>query len=379
MTYDTKARRETPLALKLKDGIRRAGPITVAEFMRVCLHDPEYGYYVKQPAIGRAGDFITAPEISQIFGELIGLWCAVVWQQMGAPARVNLVELGPGRGTLMRDALRAAHKVPGFAAALDVHLVEQSEPLRRAQERTLAGCGVPFSFHASAGGLLSGEEYLGRDPVILVANEFLDTFGVQQFLFDGLCWRARKIGLDAEGNLEFIVCAADDHRPRSLPLGVMPHEGAIFEEAVDGTLFAAVEFGRCSRMRPFAALLIDYGHQSTSFGDTLQAVAGHRPVSPFHAPGETDLTVQVDFAQFAHACRNAKDGPLAVDGPLTQGEFLGRLGIVERASRLMSANPAMAAGIEMSVARLIAPQGMGSRFQAIGVRSPVLPKLPGFD
>jgi SAM-dependent MidA family methyltransferase len=378
MTYDDKARRETPLALKLKDRIRNAGPMTVAEFMRVCLHDPEYGYYVKQPAIGRAGDFITAPEISQIFGELIGLWCAVVWQQMGAPARVNLVELGPGRGTLMRDALRAARKVPGFVAALDVHLVEQSQPLREAQEQTLAGCGVPFSFHASAGGLLSGEENLGRDPVILVANEFLDTFGVQQFLFDGLSWRPRKVGLDAQDNLGYVVGAVECGRPQSLPLGVVPQDGAIFEEAVEGPLFAAVEFGRCSRIRPFAALLIDYGHQSTSFGDTLQAVAGHSPVSPFHAPGKADLTVQVDFAQFAQACRNSKDGPLAVDGPLTQGEFLGRLGIVERASRLMSANPAMAAGIEMSVARLIAPQGMGSRFQALGVRSPVLPKLPGF-
>jgi SAM-dependent MidA family methyltransferase len=377
MTYDTKARRETPLALKLSDRIRNAGPLTVAEYMRVCLHDPEYGYYVKQPAIGRSGDFITAPEISQIFGELIGLWCAVVWQQMGAPARVNLIELGPGRGTLMRDALRAAHKVPGFVAALDVHLVEQSEPLRRIQERTLASSGVPISFHSSAGGLLP-EEHLGGDPVILVANEFLDTFGVQQFLFDGLSWRARLVGLDAQGNLEFVAGAEQGHRPQSIPLGLVPEDGAILEEAVDGPLSAAVEFGRCSRTRPFAALIIDYGHQSTGFGDTLQAVAGHRPVSPFHAPGETDLTVQVDFAQFAAACRNAKTGPLAVDGPLTQGEFLGRLGIVERASRLMSANPAMAGGIEMSVARLIAPQGMGSRFQAIGVRSPVLPKLPGF-
>jgi SAM-dependent MidA family methyltransferase len=127
MTYDPNARRDTPLARKFKQRIRREGPISVAEYMQVCLQDPEHGYYVRQQAIGRSGDFITAPEISQVFGELIGLWSAVVWQQMGSPARMNVFELGPGRGTLMRDALRAAGKVPEFFEALSVHLVESNE------------------------------------------------------------------------------------------------------------------------------------------------------------------------------------------------------------------------------------------------------------
>lgn len=379
MTDETEARRKTPLAGKLKDRIRRTGPMSVAAFMQTCLQDPEHGYYVKHSAIGRDADFITAPEISQVFGELIGLWCAVVWHQMGAPSRINLVELGPGRGTLMRDALRAARNVSGFDKSLHVHLVEVSEPLRQMQKRALAGCTVPVSFHADATALLSRRDLIGEVPVILIGNEFLDTFGVDQFLFSDGVWHARQIGLERQDEIAFVAGAADDCRPRSLPSAATAKEGDIFEEAAGASAFAASIVSALSKAQSFAALFIDYGHEKSGFGDTLQAVAGHRSVSPFLAPGETDLTVQVDFEQFAAACRSAGGGAIAVDGPLSQGEFLGRLGIVERASRLMSANPAKAAEIELSVARLISPQGMGSRFKAIGIRSNALPRLPGFD
>ena len=379
MTDEPEARRETPLAVKLKDRIRRTGPLTVAAYMQACLQDPEFGYYVKQQAIGREADFITAPEISQVFGELIGLWSAVVWHQMGKPSRVNLVELGPGRGTLMRDAVRAAHKVAGFADALHIHLVELSEPLRKRQEKTLAGCAVPVSFHADAVGLLSRRDPLGDAPVILIGNEFLDTFGVDQFQFCDGDWRARKVGLDRHGVLDFVAAAASGGRPGSLPATANPREGDIFEVAVASSQFATAIASTLSQSQPFAALFIDYGHERSGFGDTVQAVEGHRSVSPFFAPGETDVTVQVDFAQFAAACRTSGAERLAVDGPVSQGEFLGRLGIVERASRLMSANPAKGAEIELGVARLISPQGMGSRFKAIGIRSAALPPLPGFE
>lgn len=379
MTYDPDARRDTPLALKLKERIRRDGPISVADYMDACLQDPEHGYYVRRPAIGRGGDFITAPEISQVFGELIGLWAAVVWQQMGCPERVNLVELGPGRGTLMRDALRAARKVPAFFAAIGVHLVESSEPLRSEQERVLHDCGRPVRLHSRLKRAFWDEDAVGSAPVILIGNEFLDAFGVHQFVFADGAWRAREVGLDDAGRLCFVTDRTRAYRPATLPEGLTAAEGDVFEAAVNSSVFASVYFGSIATVQPFAALLIDYGHAATGLGETLQAVEGHAAVSPLLAPGETDLTAQVDFEQFAAACRRAEGDVLAVDGPIPQAEFLGGLGIVERASRLMGANPAQAGAIELGVARLMAPQGMGTRFKAIGVRSKGLPVLPGFE
>jgi NADH dehydrogenase [ubiquinone] 1 alpha subcomplex assembly factor 7 len=346
MTYDPDARRDTPLALKLKDRIRRGGPISVAEYMQACLQDPEHGYYVRQPAIGRDGDFITAPEISQVFGELLGLWAAVVWQQMGSPPRLNLIELGPGRGTLMRDCLRAARKVSGFCDALSIHLVESNALLIERQRAALNELGHPISWHATL-------DLVSNGPAIVIANEFLDTLPVSQFVNGS----TRRVTLDPADRLAF-----------------QPEAGDVLEQQHHGAVIESL----CTRAKaePVAALFVDYGHVSTAPGETLQALRHHHPEHPLCSPGEADLTVHVDFAAFAATSRTAG---LAVDGPISQGEFLGRLGIVERASHLMNANPARAAEIELGVARLIAPQGMGSRFKAIGVRSPNLPKLPGFE
>jgi SAM-dependent MidA family methyltransferase len=345
-TYDPDARRDTPLAVKISQHIRSHGPMTVADYMHACLFDAEHGYYVTQPAIGRAGDFVTAPEISQVFGELIGLWCAVVWQTMGSPERVCLVELGPGRGTLMRDALRAARLLSPFCAALDVHLVETSGHLREVQRATLADAATSIGWHTDLATVPAG-------PTILVGNEFLDTFPVTQMVGD----RIRRVGIDANGRLVFDLAS-----------------GPIREHQNHAQLTDAL--GARATASPLAGLFFDYGHVETAAGDTLQAVRAHQAEHPLCSPGEADLTVQVDFAAFA---ADARGHGLTVDGPISQGEFLGRLGIVERASRLMSANPAKAGEIELAVARLIAPHGMGSRFKAIAVRSATLPPLPGFD
>ena len=350
MTYDPEARRDTPLALKLKSRIRRAGPMTVAEYMAACLQDREHGYYVGQPAIGREGDFITAPEISQVFGELIGLWCAVVWQQMGSPPIVHLVELGPGRGTLMRDALRATRLVPGFGAAATVHLVETNRHLAAVQRATLDGAGLPLAWHEKMGTVPHG-------PLLVVANEFLDTFPVAQEVRCGDAWRPREVALDARDRLVFQPADSDVREIQS-------HFPVLTELASRG------------RAAPAAALFADYGHLEGAPGDTLQAVRHHAPEHPLCSPGEADLTAQVDFSAFV---RQAIDAGLAVDGPVPQGAFLGRLGAVERASRLMSANPSQAHAIEMGVARLMAPQGMGSRFKVVGVRSGNVPDLPGLE
>ncbi len=346
MTYDPEARRDTPLARKLKARIRRDGAITIAQYMQACLQDPEHGYYIKQPAVGHAGDFITAPEISQVFGELIGLWSAVVWQQMGSPSRVNLVELGPGRGTLMRDALRAASKMPPFLDALEVHLVESNAFLQRRQREVLAATTRPVISHTSM-------EVVPPGAAIVIANEFLDTFPAAQRFEGG----ERRVTLDVDDRLVF------DPTERAF------NERQDFAPLVDHLASRAMS-------APLAALFIDYGHLQSSAGETLQATRSHAPEHPLCSPGEADLTVHVDFAAFGAALVRCG---LAVDGPTTQGEFLGRLGIVERASRLMSANAGKAGEIELGIARLIAPQGMGSRFKAIGVRSTGLCGLPGFE
>ncbi len=371
--YDPEARRDTPLALKLKERISQSGPMTVAQYMDACLNDPEHGYYRTQTAIGATGDFVTAPEISQVFGELIGLWSAVVWQQMGSPARFNLVELGPGRGTMMADALRAVRRVPGFLDAVGVSLIEVSAPLIADQRRTLEAWAEKIAWRTSLADLPPA-------PTIVIGNEFLDTFPVEQFERSDAGVVPRRIGL-LDGRLVFVRLPDDDATPDK----AAPADGAVVE-AHD---WSGLEALRASeRPTPWTALFIDYGyfdatrhHDHLVTGDTLQAVRGHAPEHPLTSPGEADLTCHVNFnglKGYIEAELSSEAAPLIVDGPITQGEFLGRLGIVERASRLMSANPDKAHAIEAGVARLMAVPGMGNRFKAIGIRSADLPPLPGF-
>lgn len=373
MSYDPDERRDTPLARKLKERIRSTGPITVADYMQACLHDPEHGYYRKRAAIGAAGDFITAPEISQVFGELVGLWCAVVWQSMGSPQRFNLVELGPGRGTLMRDALRATRIVPGFRNALSVRLIESNEAFRAMQQAALAGDGVPIAWFPEATYLSAPPDA----PTIAIANEFLDAFPTAHLVPRSDGWHVRGVALDVAERLIFVEDGAVAF-PRSDNDGLP--EGIIVESC-HAMPMIAWELALLAKRPPVAALFVDYGHSGEHHGETLQAVRQHRYEHPLTSPGEADLTVHVNFAALRDAIRKTEasgGGRLLIDGPVTQAEFLGSLGIVERASRLMSANPARAAEIEAGIARLIAPTGMGSRFKAIGVRSPDVPPLPGF-
>jgi NADH dehydrogenase [ubiquinone] 1 alpha subcomplex assembly factor 7 len=366
MTPAPALRRETPLAEALIARIRRDGPIGVDRYMEVCLNDPVHGYYRRRRAIGRDGDFVTAPEISQVFGELIGLWCAVVWQQMGEPSTLRLVELGPGRGTLMADALRAARALPAFHDALQVHLVETSSELAVEQRAALQGERAPIEWDSD----LDAQRHHG--PLIVIANEFLDTLPVAQWTFHAGRWHSRCVGLDAAGRLAFVDGAAEErfYLPPKTPAPM--REGAVLETRAQAFAAWAQKLGALGGQ--LAALFIDYGHVGPALGDTLQATRAHRYDDPLAAPGESDLTAQVDFAAFAQA---VTAHGLACDGPVSQAEFLGQLGIAERASRLMSANPAKAAAIETAIARLMAPVGMGTRFCAIGVRSQALSPLPG--
>ncbi len=375
MHYDPHARRDTPLALMLKQRIGREGPISVAQYMHACLQDPEHGYYVVQPAVGGAGDFITAPEISQVFGEMVGLWCAVTWQQMGSPARVRLVELGPGRATLMRDALRAAKVMPAFLAAVHVDLIETNTVLAATQRAALSDAGVPLAWWKTLA------EAPSDAPCLVMANEFLDALPVSQCVLDKGQWVERVVTLDDAGQLAFGRSSVN-HMPdqgrfaRGRANGFGDDRGGapdVGETRSDASLLH--DLTERSSGAPLAALFIDYGHLRSSPGETLQAVRDHGYEHPLTSPGEADLTTHVDFQEFAE--KAAANG-LAVDGPVTQGAFLGALGIVPRASRLMAANPRIAHEIEAGVARLISPTGMGTRFKAIGLRSPSLPLMPGF-
>jgi len=366
VSADAAPRTPTPLAEELCARIRRDGPISVAAYMDACLHHPVHGYYRKRDAIGRSGDFITAPEISQVFGELIGLWCAVVWRQMGEPRTLNLIELGPGRGTLMCDALRAARTLPAFRAALSVDLVESNPTLEAMQRATLANMDVAIRWSAE---LASARD---AGAAIVIANEFLDTLPLAQWVHRGGQWHARYVGCDAQGRLAFVENGAD---PDFLP------PPAIADAARDGDVFETrartlETFARqlTALADPIVALFIDYGHVAPALGDTLQAVRGHRYDDPLRAPGEADLSAQVDFSAVATSL--VRHG-LLCDGPVAQAELLGVLGIAERASRLMAANPADAGAIEGAIARLMAPGGMGTRFQALGARSKSIGPLPG--
>ena len=365
--YDVDARRATPLARHLVKEIADAGPITVDSYIKRCLYDPEHGYYVRQPVLGSASDFITAPEISQIFGELIGVWCVVTWQQLGSPSRLNLIELGPGRGTMMSDALRAMNKAAGLKQALQIHLVETNAVLRQEQEARLAGSGASIHWHRSMDALLTASD--GPDgvdgPCLVLGNEFLDAIGVAQWIWRQDGWRERTVERGADGHLRFGVGAEITEVVEPAAFLANRHDGDIreFNPALKTSVVPFLQ--ALAEQAELVGLFIDYGHTTSEIGDTLQAVRAHHYEHPLTSPGEADLTAQVDFADFAAQLHGAG---LASDGPLTQAEFLGRLGIIQRASRLMAANPSEAPALEAQTLRLMAPNGMGTRFKVIGVR-----------
>lgn len=339
---------------RLRAEIAQTGPLTVAEYMHRCLHDPRDGYYATRPALGEDGDFITAPLVSQMFGELIGLWAVEVWRRMGSPEKVLLVEAGPGDGTLMSDMLRAAKVAPGFLQAAEVWLVETSEPLRAKQRERLGD----LNWASDLGELPSDA------PVILIANELLDCLSANQFVRTERGWAERMVGASDHG-LEFglrPITLSDD-----APLGVV-YERSPAQEAFGQTVGALIarEGG--------AALLIDYGRAEPGFGDTLQALKAHEKTDPLACPGEADLTVHADFPAVLAAGRK-RGVETAI---LTQGAFLRRLGIEHRAATLAARSPDRADVITRQLDRLTAPDQMGELFKAACIHSPGLVP-PGFE
>jgi NADH dehydrogenase [ubiquinone] 1 alpha subcomplex assembly factor 7 len=344
---------ETALGRLVRQLISEEGPISVARYMALALGHPQLGYYATRDPLGRAGDFVTAPEITQMFGELVGLWAAHSWMRAGCPDPVGLVELGPGRGTLMADALRViARAAPAFRSALSLHLVETSPALRERQGRTLAAAAPRWHDTLST---------VPDLPLIILANEFFDALPVRQFVRRNGAWHERLVGLGEEG-LAFGL-SSTPIEAADLPAAA---DGAVFERSEAGLAVMADIAGRMARHRG-AALIIDYGHLDAGFGDTLQAVAGHAFADPLAAPGEADLTAHVDFAALL---RVAEANGAAIDLLATQADFLAALGIEARAEALKArATPAQRTAIDAALARLTdrAPRAMGTLFKVLAV------------
>ena len=351
MTADT-----APLGDVFRRLIRTTGPISLAHYMA----EANARYYGAKDPLGRAGDFVTAPEVSQMFGELIGLWCADMWIRAGRQEPVHYVELGPGRATLARDALRATARY-GFEPR--VHFVETSAALKDVQHEALPQA----IWHHDLSTLpMDG-------PILLVANEFLDALPVRQLVRTPAGWRERMVGLEHD---RFAFVAGNQAMDSAVP----PER----RDAPEGTIIetspasAAVVYEVAGRLvqQGGAALFIDYGHAEPRTGSTFQAVAAHRKVDPFAAPGEADLTAHVDFATLARIAQSREVRHL---GTVTQGDWLRALGIATRADALMQRAPQYAAEIAQARDRLIGEREMGTLFKVMALAAPHWPDGPGFE
>ena len=346
----------SPLVNLIRDEIVRTGPMPLDRYMELALSHSEYGYYRTRDPLGAQGDFITAPEVSQMFGEMLGLWLAQVWMDQGAPSPFALIELGPGRGTLMADVLRATRKVPGFHESAQIWLVETSPVLRAACEVALQETPINWA------------ETLSDVPDLacfLLANEFFDALPVRQFQKIGDQWLERCVAIDGD-QLAFDLCRPRDAGPH-VPSAAFP-DGAILERCRAGE-DVATEIGR-RLTKSGAALIIDYG-EAEGTGDTVQALRGHARHPVLQDPGQADITAHVGFDALSRAAKL----PAQLD---TQGAFLERLGITARANQL-AGQPGHAEQIIAAHRRLTHADEMGKLFKVLGLRAPDAPALPGFD
>ena len=364
----------SPLKDRLVAKIKAEGPLTVAEYMTICLLDPVHGYYPTRDPLGSDGDFITAPEISQMFGEVIGLWCIQTWQDMGRPETVQLIELGPGRGIMMSDILRAARLDKDFLAAIQVTLIEASPALEAVQGKTLGDVPCPISWASSL-------ERAQTGPSIIVGNEFLDCLPIRQFIqkdrFAGRGgWQERMVALVGE-ELHFGVSPApiSESLQASLPEAQEEAKNDDLLEICPANAQIIDQLKQRFETHPGRALFIDYGPETTEFGDTLQALKRHEKVGVVSDPGNTDLTARVDFGALIDI---AKSVALSSTQAVTQREFLSKLGLEMRAVALSRSKPESKDKIARQLHRLTAADEMGELFKAVCLQSDGLEVPLGF-
>jgi len=356
----------TLLGEDIKTLIRLEGPISVERYMTMALSDPRYGYYMTRDPFGEKGDFTTSPEISQIFGELLGLWCADLWLRMGSPHAISLVELGPGRGTLMQDALRAMKSIKGLLQSVQVTLVETSPTLRKAQQNLLETFDLPIQWHSDVSSL-------PQLPTLLIANEFFDALPVRHYQKHNGNWHERLVGLNQHDELTFGLA-----REPEAALIIEADEGSILERNLVGERIMH-DLSAHIAQYDGAGIAIDYGHSQSGMGETLQAIRHHRFVDPLEEPGEADLTTHVDFERLLDIARRQSN---AISGPIVQADFLEALGIRQRGEALLkSAHSDQAKAIMSGLDRLTdrAPNQMGSLFKVISFYHPEMPKPAGFN
>ncbi|MBO21368.1 MAG: methyltransferase [Rhodospirillaceae bacterium] len=357
-----------PVARRLAGLITRDGPVSVARFMEIALGDTDGGYYAARDPFGAAGDFTTAPEISQMFGELIGAWCADTWQRIGAPDPFALIEFGPGRGTLMVDALRALKALPACRDAAHVRLIETSTVLCAVQRKALHDQDATwYNSLPPADGI----------PAIIIANEFLDALPIRQFVKSEGAWRERCVDIDPQGDgFRFTLGTGVPQTPHAPELLAAAFDGDIMEES-PAIVSLVGDIAARIAVTGGAALFIDYGHARSAVGDTLQAVQRHKPVNPLDSPGAADLTAHVDFQRVREA---AAAGGARCWGPIDQGSFLTQIGIRERATQLRAAaDTHQTSDINAALTRLIGPAEMGTLFKILALSEPRLEQLAGFE
>jgi NADH dehydrogenase [ubiquinone] 1 alpha subcomplex assembly factor 7 len=348
------------LDMIIRDRIRQHGPISIADYMELALQHPEHGYYRKGDRLGRAGDFITAPEISQMFGEMIGLWCADTWKQLGSPKDFVLVELGPGRGTLMQDALRATKKIKGFHDGLQICMLESNDTFRASQRDKLSGFAVKNINNLS--------ELLPL-PMLLIANEFFDALPIRQFMKSPDSWKEQRVGVQ-ENKLVFQPIAAVTDIP--FPDA---NEDHVFEISISSLLMMRDITTRIMRHKG-AVLIIDYGYTASHGQSTVQAVSEHSYAPILENAGEVDLTAHVDFAALRQSALSQRASVSPIIG---QGEFLNNMGIELRSMQLkQKATSDQVQAIDSALHRLTNSAEMGTLFKVMAVTSLPASSLSGF-
>lgn len=363
-----------PLEERLIDLIAKRGPISISDYMSDALAHPHEGYYMTSSPIGEEGDFTTAPEISQVFGELIGLWLVQSWLDMGSPKAFNLVELGPGRGVLMADILRAARLRPEFVKAAQIYLVETSGRLRHEQQKRLR-------IHKEAK-IMWADRFsdIAPAPTLIIANEFFDCLPINQFEYLKTGWHERLVGLNPEQDKLVLTHSAAPISGEKLSHPLVNSDNADLGDIIEiseNSLKMTSQVAKFLVEHKGRALILDYGHFSSAFGDTFQAIRGHKFWPPLEAPGSADLTAHVDFQRLSET---ALHEGATVYGAISQGRFLDKLGLSYRVEALCrDKTQEQQNEIRRGAARIASPSQMGELFKALCIASPDIAPPAGFE